>query len=474
MSKHPIAIVGAGFSGTIAAIQLLRALPADQPVLLCERAPQFAQGVAYATRHTEHLLNVRSANMSALPEQPSHFEDWLRRYIPAEPTPEDIHDTAAGTFASRRLYGRYLQSMLDGALRAAAEQARLRLLPDNVLDILPRRAGGYDVVCEHGSVLPVAGVVLAMGNLLPAEDESARICRNPWSARTWRGLEPDGPVLVVGTGLTMVDLVVGLHRQGFKAPIVALSRNGLLPASHAAGRATWPTPAFTRAEQRSIRLLLRRLRAELRAAAAQGADWRAVIDSVRPITAATWAGLPEDERRRFLRHARRYWDVHRHRMAPPHAELLARLQSEGQLSVIAGRVAELRAAADHVDVRIVARTGRGRARAFTRMALRAQRVIMASGSEAIAQSQDRLVRRLIATGLVRLDQQGLGLDVTDHLAIIRADGTVAERVWALGPVVRGVFWECVAVPDIRVQADLLARRIALDMQEHAGAWSFAI
>jgi uncharacterized NAD(P)/FAD-binding protein YdhS len=466
--KRPIAVIGAGFSGTIATLQLLRRLPEDQPVLLCERSADFARGVAYSTGENEHLLNVRAANMSAISDERLHFEEWLKhRAAAAGGKLDGLYDTEAGLFASRGLYGQYLRSILDHAMRQTAGHAQLRLLPDEITDVEPADGGGFTLICASGQRLEVAGVVLAVGNLPSAEGEDPRICSNAWDPKAWRELDPNRPLMIVGTGLTMVDLVIGLRRRGYPGTIFALSRGGMLPMRHTA-TAAWPTPMLTIAEERSLPLLMARLRAEIEAAAEQGVDWRAVIDSMRPITASLWVRFSIDERRRFLRHVRRYWDVHRHRMAPPHADLIHAMIADGTLRIVAGRIGSMEKGPNCVRVTYAPRTG-GPAKV-----LDVQRVIKASGLEHISKTRDPLMQRLLDRGLVRMDAQGMGLDVTDGLNVLRADGEPAPRIWALGPIVRGVFWECVAVPDIRVQASHLAVSVVAWLREDAPRWSFAI
>ena len=465
--KRPIAVIGAGFSGTIATLHLLKRLPSDQPVLLCERSPDFARGVAYATGDGDHLLNVRAANMSALTDEPLHFEDWLKRRVAEGRLPVEAHETEAGLFASRGLYGQYLRSILDYAMRETAGHAQLRLLPDEVVDVAPIEGGGYELICAAGQRLAVSGVVLAVGNLPAEESENPRICRNAWDEKAWRPLSPDLPVMIVGTGLTMVDIAIALRRRGFTGGILALSRGGLLPQRHALAK-PWPTPNLTVAEETSLPLLMARVREEVAAAAEQGVNWRAVIDSMRPITAKIWGRLPLAERERFLRHARRYWDVHRHRMAPPHAELIETMVKEGTLKLLAARIKEMKSVNDLVQVTYSPRDGSGE------RTIGVQRVILASGVEHVSRTRDPLMQRLLDRGLVRVDRQGLGIDVTDGLNVVRGDDAVAERVWALGPIVRGVFWECVAVPDIRVQAAHVAVSVVARLREDAPRWSFII
>jgi uncharacterized NAD(P)/FAD-binding protein YdhS len=395
-----------------------------------------------------------------------HFQDWLKRRAADVGLDGAVHETEAGLFASRGLYGQYLRSILDYAMRQTAGHAQLRLLPDDVLDIEPVE-GGYELHCASGQRLRASGVVLAVGNLPSEESDDPRICRNAWGEKTWRPLTPDLPVIIVGTSLTMVDIAIALRRRGFTGGVLALSRGGLLPTRHAPSK-PWPTPTLTLAETNSLKLMMGRVREEIAAAAEQGIDWRAVIDSMRPVTAKLWGGLPLAERARFLRHARRYWDVHRHRMAPPHAEMIEAMQAEGTLTVAAGRIRAMASLPDRVRVTYVPRDGSGET------VLHVQRVIMASGLEHVSRTRDPLMQRLLDRGLVRLDRQGLGIDVTDGLNVLGGDDAVAERVWALGPIVRGVFWECVAVPDIRVQAAHVAVSVVSRLREDAPRWSFNI
>jgi uncharacterized NAD(P)/FAD-binding protein YdhS len=182
------------------------------------------------------------------------------------------------------------------------------------------------------------------------------------------------------------------------------------------------------------------------------------------------------ERARFLRHARRYWDVHRHRMAPPHADMIKSMIDEGTLTVAGGRISAMESNGDSVSVRYRPREHGGQlgGNRPDEVVLDVQRVIMASGLEHISRTRDPLMQRLLDRGMARVDRQGLGIDVTDELNVIGRGDAVAERIWALGPIVRGVFWECVAVPDIRVQAAHVAVSVVARLREDAPRWSFII
>jgi uncharacterized NAD(P)/FAD-binding protein YdhS len=446
----PIAIIGAGFSGTMTALHLLERMPSAR-MLLCERGGRFGRGVAYATASPTHLLNVRSANMSAFPDEPAHFADWLA--ASGEAIPEGhVRETGAGTFVSRDLYGRYLSSLLGASIREGDGAHRLTLVGDEAVDLEPC-AGGYRLVLAGGRSQMVSHAVLAAGNLLTSEASDRTYVASPWAFDFTQDLEPGRPVVVLGTGLTMVDVATQLRVSGFAGPVIAISRRGLLPRPHVA-TTPWPTPALDGRERASVRALARRIRGEVAQGARSGVAWQSVIDSLRPLTARLWQDLPAPEQARFLRHLRPWWDVHRHRTAPPVAQEIETLLSEGWLSLRPGRIVGIEAGPRSARVEV-----RPRGRRET-VAIEAQRVIDATGIAAPTACGDPFLQRLVERGLVRPDRHRLGLDVTQDLRAVGADGSVSPGLWALGPMVRGVFWECTAVPDIRRQALELAGHIA--------------
>ena len=442
-----VAIIGGGFSGAMTALHLRRTLAPGRTILLIECAGEFARGLAYTDTGAPHLLNVRAANMSAFPDDPGHFERWVAgQGARAE---AELHRTSSGLFASRRLYGDYLQETLSAA--AARSGGTVRLVRDEV-ETLTRDGDAWVLGLKSGQQVTASGVVLACGNLPMNRPNEGVVYHNPWAAEVLQGLRPDAALLIVGTGLTMVDLVLALHARGFHGPLTALSRRGLLSLAHEPIPQPWPTPEFTPQQRATALGLLRAVRAEVAKAATQAVGWRAVIDSLRPITAPLWRGLPTVERARFYRHARPYWDIHRHRMAPTAAATLAELQENGQLTYQRGRITAIAPAPEGALVSIAPPNGLPTTRAV-------QRVIYATGLQGV-RTGSGLLAALLAEGSARLDAQELGLDVDERLAVLDRLGQPVPGLWALGPLVRGVFWECLAVPDIRVQARALAEAIA--------------
>jgi uncharacterized NAD(P)/FAD-binding protein YdhS len=444
----PVAIIGGGFSGLMAATHLLRALARERPVLICERAHALGRGLAYSTPNPDHLLNLRATQMSADPNRPEDFKDWLGRTAFDETERSGICVTEAGTFAARGLYGRYLAEHLS---RVRAEAGgRLECVREAVLDLEPA-PGGFTLHLQDGTRIPVAGAVLAMGNLAGPVATRSRHQRDPWAMARFAELDPARDVLIVGTGLTMMDAVASLRRHGFPGRIVAVSRRGLVPKPHAPVP-TWPRPDFDAETRASVRKLLAWGRAEIASARRAGVDWRSVIDALRPITDELWTGLPRSEQARFLRHLRPYWDVHRHRTAPPAAEVIADEVARGTLLVTAGRIRAVTDSETHAAVTIQPRGG------GDSMRIEAQAILDATGFSRLAETDDPLVRNLLARGLVQPGPFGLGLDATPDGRALSPQGRVP--LWALGPLLRGVLWECIAVPDIRDASVDLARAIA--------------
>lgn len=432
-----VAIIGAGFSGTLLAINLLRH---DGPrATLIERGDAAGLGVAYGTRQSDHLLNVRAANMSAFPDRPDHFTAWLAG-----------RDEAAGPgdFVPRALYGVYLRETLAAA--QAAAPGRLTVVDGEAVAI-----DGATVLLQDGDLVAADAVVLAVGNLAPqvppglggiAQDPA--YIGNPWAAGATAGLGENDQVLLIGTGLTMVDVVLTLEAQGFGGRIVALSRRGLLPHRHAP--ATPAPQPLTERPRPPLSALVRSVRAR---AAAIG--WRSAIDELRPFTQGIWAAADPVERRRFLRHLRPWWDIHRHRLAPAVAGRIDAMVASGRLTLLAGKSCDVR----HVDGGVeVAWRPRGE---DTVRAMQATRVISCIGPQGdVARTDDPLLAALVAAERIRPDGERLGIDVESSGRVLHADGTSDDRLFAIGPMTRGAFWEIVAVPDLRRQVWDVARYLS--------------
>jgi uncharacterized NAD(P)/FAD-binding protein YdhS len=440
VSPPLVVIVGGGASGTLLAVQLLRQAKGPFEVVLAEPG-RVGRGVAYGTPRREHLLNVPSGRMSALPDDPDHFVRWLESTgEPPDP----------GGFAPRRVYGAYLQATRADAAVSAARTVRLHRIREDVVAIGPG-AGGVAVILRSGRTLAVDRVAVAVGNPagpgpLASVQSHPRYVADPWVVGALEPIPPQDPVLVLGTGLTMVDVALVLFAHLHAAPIHAVSRHGLLPRSHAAGALA---PSILRPGARSPGL-----RGWVRWARGQAvhSDWRTTIDALRPMTQEAWARLGDADRRRFLRHLRPYWDAHRHRMPPAVADRVAALLRAGRLKVQAARVAEVRPWSDGFEVALVPR-GFGR----PLPGLQVGWIVNATGPETdIRRAQSPLLRQMVRDGLARPDDLRLGRDATPTGALLDAEGRASPVLFTLGPLLRGRLWEATAVPEIRRQAQALA------------------
>jgi uncharacterized NAD(P)/FAD-binding protein YdhS len=448
VTEPAIAIVGGGFSGSLLAAHLLGGEAGGPQIHLIEKGPAFGPGAAYSTDQPDHLLNVRAGNMSAYPDRPRDFLDWLDAHVPGAP-----HDPFS--FAPRSVYGAYLQDRLRAAAESETARGRLTLhFAEAVgLDQVP---GGFRLRFDGGPDLTVDRVVLATGNgppTPPALPDPSALGRpayvaDPWARDALSVVRPDDPVLLIGSGLTMVDVVASLDAQGHRGGVLALSRRGLSPQPHAPGGGT--PLAWEVHGREGLAQSLRRFRREARAAA----DWRDAFDGLRPHTQSLWKSLSEAERRRFLRHLRPWWDSHRHRMAPIIAERMAAHLASGRLRLAAGRLERLTPDGDKLVVR-------WRARGTPQIhSLTVGCAVNCTGPEGDPRrSPSSLIQGLLRDGLARPDSLRLGLDVDPYGRILRADGAAHRNLFGIGPITRGALWEITAVPDIRIEAHRLARQL---------------
>lgn len=440
MKPRHIAIIGGGYSGTLQAINLLR--HGNDKVTLIERAERIARGAAYSTRHADHLLNVRAGKMSAFADAPSHFADWL----------EERGSGDAFSFAERRLYGLYLEELLANAAREAGE--RLRIVRDEAVSVTAEDAGEI-ISLASGETISADAVILSVGNLPPEVPRAIGpdlsedfYVADPWAGDIAAGLLKDDRLLLIGTGLTAIDAALILDSSGFEGRILAISRRGMVPRAH--DRLPHDVPELAERPVGGCADLARFVRSS-----AERIGWQAAIDQLRPHTQMLWASAPVDERRRFLRHLRPYWDVHRHRIAPEIAGRIQAMEREGRLSFHAGKLLSVTRRETGAYVLWRPR-GSSEVREFT-----ARRIVNCTGPRGdVGRSGGALLDQLSAAGRIRPDPCRIGIDIDEGCHVIGKDGTASETLYAIGPMTRGGLWEIVAVPDLRVQTDNLARQFA--------------
>jgi uncharacterized NAD(P)/FAD-binding protein YdhS len=434
-----IAIIGGGVSGTLTAFHLVRQGTPARVILIDQRA-DFGLGLAYSTPSLRHLLNVPAGKISALPDQPDHFLHWLRTN----------HDPAATekTFAPRAVFGRYIQSLLRSTNPIEQEIAA-------VVDVRLHDSGAV-LTLNNGCELRADLIVLATGNFDPAPlpgitkavSDSGLYRHDAWAADTYEGLNPDARVALIGTGLSGVDVVLRLRELGHFGRIIAVSRHGIFPNRHddytplSSSAIPLDTPATCVAYLRALHAAIR-----------GGAEWRAAIDSLRDTTNELWLRLPIEERKRFRRHLQRRWDVVRHRMAPPIADIIESELRNGTLEIREGNLEAVDSTPAGACISVRAH---GDSRSFY-----ADRVINCTGpSMNYRRVPSTLLQNLFRRGLVTSGPLGAGFHCSQEGAVIDAGGHASEIIFNLGPGRLGDLLESIALPEIRQQAVELASVLA--------------
>ena len=454
-ARPVITVVGGGFAGTALVLQL-RQQPklAGAEIHLIEPREAPGPGLAYSARRPEYLLNVRPAGLSLYSAAPRHFAEWLAGQ------PESVGGVPE--FASRAAYGRYLHEELAPALATAAQNGiRWHQTTAVAATLLPN--GRRAVQLANGPTIESSAVVLALGNFPPPPPcgpdhrylHHPGYHPDPWATGNIRRIGPDEEVLLIGSGLTAVDVLLALRHDGHRAPIAVVARHGRWPNAHGPAAATYPSFYPELAAETTVMGVAAIFKRHLRAAAAQGIDWRPVLDALRPDLGRIWAAWPLTEQQRFLRHLAGLWAVARHRSPQQNAQAVADLTAAGLARLHIGTVREILPDGNRLRVRV---RPYGEPNGWRT----ADHVISCAGPLLdYARIPAPLVQSLRAAGHLTPDPLHLGLRTDAHGALLAADGTVAPGLFTLGPSRRPAYFESTAVPELRQQAEALAAYLAL-------------
>jgi uncharacterized NAD(P)/FAD-binding protein YdhS len=465
--KKRIVIIGGGLSGRLLAYNLLQQAPrqTSTSVTIVDRVGGESMGPAYSNDSSVLLLNVPAGKMSAISEDPEHFCQWVK---------ERGRDAKQGDFLPRKLYREYILSLMHEAARANAYDAVFELVRAEATDVEP---GGQCAVVHLEGRKPLTAdrVVLAIGNFPPRNPaiahastfESERYVRNPWKNGILDSLHSNDPVVFIGTGQTMIDLSLMLHQRGHQGRIIGISRRGLLPMAH---QPSDPYPSFFEEirDSESLVHIFSVVRRHIEQAKSMGIPPQAVIDSLRPDTQALWHNLPESEKSRFLRHVFRYWERIRSRIPPESKNVIDKLRAAGQLRIVAGRIYDIVDTGHDVQVHYVPRRRSGYE------AITAGLVVNCIGPESDYRRIDHpLVKSLMRRGLIRPGPANLGIAALRDGEVVSKAGDPSGVLYTLGSTMKGLLWEVLAVPDIRLQAENLAR-LLLRSESPGGVRSCAV
>jgi uncharacterized NAD(P)/FAD-binding protein YdhS len=450
-----VAIIGGGFSGAAVAWHL-RAASSETDIVMIEPQPDLGRGLAYSTTDSAHRINVPAVRMSIDNKLPDDFQNWVIEtdYLAGDP---DAALPDQRLFPSRYAFGSYVDK------RVRSLEPAVKHIQSSALGF-ERDDNRYRVTCESGEAVVADAVVLAVCHAPPEPPRSLislqdnpRFYPNPWEEDARSLIEPNDRVLIVGTGLTMADIVASLDRVGHRGEIVAVSRRGMRSQPHTDHtgefNGDFTTPPSTQASK-----LVKRVRDAVTDASRDAKPWQLVLDQVREQGQMIWQALPAQERLRVLRHLRPYWDVHRFRVAPQVHRVLQRRLAEGSLVL---RTAAVRAAPS---------SGPGLAVEFRQRhqqqweAATFDALVLATGpGHASVVQTNPLLAGLAADGVVRSDAFHLGIDVDTDGHAISSSGKADERVFVAGPLARGTFGELMGISDLTDNAEKLARRLAHEL-----------
>jgi len=449
-----ISIIGGGAAGALVLINMLKYFPeAGVTVKWIEKSGEFGTGVAYSTDKDYHLLNVPANSMGLFHDYANDFFEWQLKkgYSYSE------HD-----YVPRKIYGEYLKEHLFYFLRRN-ENISIELIQGEVEDVT--KAGeGYILSLKNKRNITTNTVIFATGNFAPSDlplpdmsyTQSRNYFKDPWDNEINRLIKRTDDVLIIGTGLTMVDKILDFYHQLHKGKIYAISRKGYLPFTH------YPCSRHQRyldyteelLHSADIHTMYNHLRKHIDTGIKSGIDWRVVVDTLRPSLPAIWNSLSLQDKEIFLRRFSSLWTVVRHRIPVICTDILHLLKEKKQLQVSGGRIVEIVAMDDGIEVQYLDR------KTAELKQITVQKIINCSGPQLnIARSGSTLYKNLLKKHLLFEDELHMGFRALPDGRLLDGKGQVIPGFYTIGNGLRGVLFESSAIPEIRGQAYRLVKHI---------------
>ncbi len=456
-----IAIIGGGFCGNMLAVHLLGTSKESLHIVLINSGYPLSKGVAYSSYSHKHLLNVPAKNMSAFPDKPAHFMDWIKKHENYR-----VIDQSAlpGMFLPRNIYGYYLKELFDTAIRKKPDFISISFVHDEAIDIEEKDEKAHIHFSVSPSVL-ADKVVLAIGNQSPGnpalKDNSFYSSRNyygnPWLHEAVNHLDPEKEVFILGNGLTMVDIVLGLKEKKHHGKIHSLSPNGFQILPH---RVSEPYTALIDELKPpyDLQKVISLFRKHVKKLRDQGMAGEAAVDSLRPLTQKVWQSWSKQEKERFMYHLRHMWGVARHRLPMDVHKMIQQMILDDKLEIIAGRIHSI------IETERGIRISFKRRRDQKNYEVNVARVINCTGPLSDIKKVDRpLIKNLISRKMIHADEMNLGIDAIADGTIINNDGTMSKYLFTIGQPLRGLLFESTAVPELRDQAKKLSEKLLKDL-----------
>ncbi len=452
-----VAIIGGGFCGSMTLVQLARKAKTKIHVSLFYKSAPLIRGTAFSTYSDNHLLNVAAKNMSAFPDRSLHFVEWLHA---KEEYSNLTQEEVGKLFVPRNQYGEYLEAIWKQTLDELPPHVSCSFINAEIISIVSKE-GRYELTAIDGHSYSVDKIVLASGNQLPRPPLPAKnpflntqmYFPNPWSEDCVKQLKKNESVLIIGTGLTMIDVVIGLLENNFEGKIISVSPKGFHILPH---RPIEPYTDILDEIKPPYELvkLFRIFRKHIHLVKSANRSGETVVDALRPKTQELWQALNIQDKKKFMTHVRHLWGVARHRLPSSVFEMMQALIESGRLEILAGRIHEINQAEDFASVIIQNRKD------SARTTYKVQRIINCTGPESDPKRfNSSLYSQMLKDVMICCDEMQLGVKAKSDGRIIDLAGNINENMFALGSLLRGTLWETTAVPELRTQAENTAVKI---------------
>lgn len=449
-----ISIIGGGLSGTLTAINLLENAAEEIKVYVFEKNEKLKnRGIAYQQQFTVQPLNVVASKMSLYSNNPRHFVEWLEqnRHKYTNILPEFDENT----FVPRSIYGDYIEATAD------VYKSKIQYVYAEVTDIRKAVNGDITIATSKGEHIHTNFLILALGNYPPSDHsvfqqkditESGLYKPYPWQEGLFDSVKKTDTILIIGSGLTMLDMLLKLNKEKHKGHIWVLSRNGFLPQKHLH---TVPFKVQLPLNlDYSAHGIMTWIRGLVKSSEMAGTDWRAIIDGLREHTTLIWKQLPLAEKQKFLKRLRPFWETHRHRMPHSTYTLVQKLLKEERLHVLAATLKSVKYTSGVLTVTYSDKLKR------TEAEIKASCVINCTGPESdYRKLNSPIINNLKLHGLLSTDELNIGIKTNDDGNLINKSGAAETEIYAIGSLRKGTLWESTALKEIREQSELIVKKI---------------
>ena len=484
-----VVVVGGGFSGASLAVQLVRSAKAPLDITIIEPNAHLGRGLAYSAVDPDHRLNAPTYVHSMLPEDAWHFTRWCLDHKVLERDPQALWSDG-GMYIRRSDFGLYIEDTVKQHQRWPANGSTITHLQDTAVGV-SELAAGLQIATAGGHALNADMVLVATGNPVPrlqapfdpALATHPSVVENPLDSQRLYAIAPPSRVLLVGSGLTALDVLSTLVRQGHRGQIVVMSRRGqrpkpqgpmpavlaqasspaalaALPGGIVLDRIMGPAPAhFAQAGQPlTLRGMTRALRNRIRETQAAGTTWYPAFDDLRDAVWQLWPQLPAAEKRRFLAKMRTWYDVHRFRSPPQNEHMVRAAEAQGLIDFRAARLQSVTASDTGSTLEVVMREHGHTGNRHEQFDV----VINCTGLDAAkGMRANPFLAAASAAGFIRPDPCGMGFDVDAQCRAINTRGQAQGTLRVIGPPTAGTFGDPIGAMFIgaqihRVLPDLLA------------------